>query len=84
MGRVVKKFIVDWSRTQDLSVSDQLKCGVRYFDLRFGTKTGTEDLYIVHGLYSNSVKEIFDAITVFLEEHQQEVIFSMHCKFRFY
>lgn len=77
LGPIVKKFIVDWSRTQDSSVSDQLKNGVRYFDLRFGTKVGTEELFIVHGLYSNAVKEIFDNVSVFLEEHHQEV--SMMC-----
>lgn len=54
-------------------MSEQLKNGVRYFDLRLGTKLGTEDLFIVHGLYSNGVKDIFDEISVFLEEHRQEV-----------
>lgn len=56
-----------------MSASEQLKNGVRYFDLRFGTKFGTEDLFIVHGLYSNGVKEIFDNVSAFLEEHPQEV-----------
>lgn len=73
LGPVVKNFIVDWSRTQDFTVFEQLKNGVRYFDLRLGTKSGTHDLFVVHGLYSNGVKEIFDAISAFLEEHPQEV-----------
>lgn len=73
LGPLLKKFVVDWSRTQDFYVTDQLKNGVRYFDLRFGTKPGTDELFIVHGLYSYGATEIFDRISFFLEEHQHEV-----------
>ncbi|CAH0564324.1 unnamed protein product [Brassicogethes aeneus] len=74
LGPVVKYFIANWSRTQDFIAQEQLKNGIRYFDLRISTKVDDEDFYFVHGLYSDKVYSVFEEIKEFLKDHPGEVI----------
>ncbi|XP_060522265.1 PI-PLC X domain-containing protein 2 isoform X3 [Cylas formicarius] len=63
-----------WSKTQSYSASEQLRSGIRFFDLRIATKEREDNLYFVHGLYSDEVQTVLDDIVSFLETHPQEVI----------
>ncbi|XP_072388889.1 PI-PLC X domain-containing protein 3-like [Diabrotica undecimpunctata] len=74
LGPILKAFMVKWSRTQTYMAKDQLIRGIRYFDLRIGTRQGTQDLFIVHGLYSVTVQTCLDEISSFLDTHAQEVV----------
>ncbi|CAH1102415.1 unnamed protein product [Psylliodes chrysocephalus] len=75
LGPIVKDVIARWSVTQTYMGEDQLKRGIRYFDIRSATKNGTDDLYICHSLYSAPVQSCLDEINTFLNSHPQEVVF---------
>lgn len=69
----VKTIIARWTKTQSFPVNDQLKSGIRYFDLRISTKKNDSDLYFCHGMYSFEVKGVLSDISLFLETHSHEV-----------
>ena len=86
MAGMTKKIMHRWSVCQNLSFSEQLKAGVRYFDLRIGFKhkaskvLETEEhhhkaLRFVHGLYGSQVRTGLAEFQHFLEEHPREVVF---------
>ena len=64
----------NWSKAQSLDYSQQLEAGVRYLDLRVSVMAGIEDLYLVHGLYSQKVKDMAEAVNQFLQKHPKEVV----------
>ncbi|XP_056645596.1 PI-PLC X domain-containing protein 3-like isoform X2 [Diorhabda sublineata] len=74
LGPIFKEVIARWSKTQCYLAKDQLIRGIRYFDLRTSTKEGTDDLYIVHTLYSVPIQTCLDEINSFLDLHPKEVI----------
>ena len=47
-----KKIIYNWGVTQSLTLSDQLKAGIRYFDFRIATKDGSTGTHLIHTLYA--------------------------------
>jgi len=62
-----------YSRTQDKSVAEQLRMGIRYFDLRVKIKDGACRIY--HGpAYGFYLKDIFGEINAFLDENPSECI----------
>lgn len=73
LGPIINFILASWSITQALSATDQLKSGIRYFDIRIATKDKSEDLFIVHTLYSDKALPIYDEINQFLNKHPQEV-----------
>lgn len=73
LGPLLRFIMSKWSKTQNSNVTDQLKSGIRYFDLRLATKKGSNNIYFVHGLYSCCVIEVFLLINDFLNEHPKEV-----------
>lgn len=61
------------SKTQSKSIADQLKMGVRYFDLRIG-----DDYIITHGIENGpalSLLVTLDDFAAFAEEHPSEILF---------
>lgn len=70
----LKVIMANWTKTQNYVVNDQLKAGIRYFDLRISTKRGDDTLYFCHGLYSCEVQPVLKDIAAFLETHNQEVV----------
>ncbi|XP_057664806.1 PI-PLC X domain-containing protein 3-like [Diorhabda carinulata] len=74
LGPIFKEVIARWSKTQCYLANDQLIRGIRYFDLRTSTKEGTDDLYIVHTLYSVPIQTCLDEINSFLDLHPKEVV----------
>ncbi|CAH8847826.1 unnamed protein product [Trichobilharzia szidati] len=72
-----------WCKTQSLSITAQLKLGIRYFDLRIcnmikNTKSKslklTEEFYIVHGQYAQPLANELKRINEFIKAHPNEVI----------
>lgn len=73
LGSMLGYVMSRWSITQSYDVLAQLNSGIRYFDLRIATKTGTDQLYFVHGLYADDVRGPLSEIQTFLETHPREV-----------
>lgn len=73
LGSTLGYVMSRWAITQSFDIISQLNSGVRYFDLRISTKVGTDDLYFVHGLYADNVREPLNGIQSFLETHPREV-----------
>ncbi len=59
-------------KCQDLSISDQLKAGVRFFDVRLQQRDG--DLKIVHGIVDQKLdfSSVLNDFASFLESHPSE------------
>ncbi|XP_008196716.1 PI-PLC X domain-containing protein 3 isoform X2 [Tribolium castaneum] len=74
LGPILTTFMERWSKTQAASATQQLKLGIRYFDLRIATKPNEDKFYFVHGLYSGEVGGILDEIKAFLDTHPFEVV----------
>lgn len=63
-----------FSKCQTKTLEEQLKCGVRYLDLRFVYRNGTLVMY--HG-YDNlhiTFDQCLETVKIFLNEHPSEVI----------
>lgn len=67
--------IQKWFKTQNLSFTEQLKSGIRYFDLRIIKHRETGEIHFVHGLYSRSiVTDYLKDIRNFLDKNQKEIV----------
>ena len=73
-GSCAKNIIYNWSITQDLSIYNQLKQGIRYFDLRVAYEETTKKFYVVHGLYGSTYSKLFEEFKHFAQEHPKEVL----------
>ena len=69
-----KSIIHKWSRTQNLSLTQQLELGIRYFDIRIAAHPDTGELRFVHGLYGELVIPALRDIRQFLDENPREVV----------
>ncbi len=67
-----KKFLVEWSKTQDFSILHQLKIGIRYLDIRLCRING--NIYVCHGLTSVELCVALTQIKDFLKENTKEII----------
>ncbi|KAJ6648298.1 PI-PLC X domain-containing protein 3 [Pseudolycoriella hygida] len=63
-----------WAVTQKLTATQQLNCGIRYFDLRICLKNKDKNFYFVHGLYCEEITEPLIEIQQFLENHRNEFV----------
>ncbi|XP_045195959.2 PI-PLC X domain-containing protein 2-like [Mercenaria mercenaria] len=63
-----------WSKTQNLSISEQLHAGVRYFDFRVAVHPDTMEFRFVHGLYGGLVPLALRDINTFLNQNPYEVV----------
>ncbi|ESO10998.1 hypothetical protein HELRODRAFT_167516 [Helobdella robusta] len=70
----VQTIIFNWSVCQTLTVHDQLKLGIRYFDIRMACKPECGDLNCVHGLYCDCIKYYLNEIKKFLVTHPKEIV----------
>lgn len=66
--------ILRWTITQSANTIQQLQMGIRYFDLRLATKTGTQDLYFTHGLYADEITLPLRDILEFVTTHPKEIV----------
>lgn len=61
-----------WAKAQGQNVGEQLNSGIRYFDLRVAADG--DRLRICHGMYSDDVGNIIDAVGKFSAAHEREII----------
>ena len=62
-----------FGKTQFLNIYEQLKYGIRYFDLRPGVENGVLSIY--HGpILGPLLKEVLDDIKKFMEENHNELV----------
>ncbi|XP_042782542.1 PI-PLC X domain-containing protein 1 [Panthera leo] len=74
---ITRPFVLKWSTTQVLGVTEQLDAGVRYLDLRVAhLPEGSEkNLHFVHMVYTTAlVEDTLTEISEWLESHPQEVV----------
>ncbi|KAK2870159.1 hypothetical protein QQF64_021886 [Cirrhinus molitorella] len=74
---LAKKVMKKWSMTQNLTFREQLEGGIRYFDLRVSSKPGEpgHEIYFIHGLFGQKVRDGLIDINNFLNMHKKEVVF---------
>ncbi|XP_063683239.1 PI-PLC X domain-containing protein 2-like [Bolinopsis microptera] len=63
-----------WSRTQDYSIADQLRLGVRYIDLRVFLDSNTNTKYLVHGFEAGELLVELESVAEFVENHPEEIV----------
>lgn len=66
--------VVKWSKTQSLSIAQQLEVGVRYFDLRIHQDTKNKKFYLYHGLRGPELAGELEVIRNFLNKNKGEII----------
>ena len=64
-----------WTKTQNLDITNQLNGGIRYIDIRTGSKPDDDSLYFIHGLYGPKIDDILNQINQFLLQNPLEVVF---------
>ncbi|KRZ79882.1 PI-PLC X domain-containing protein 3 [Trichinella papuae] len=73
-----RKTIERWGRCQELNVTDQLRLGIRYFDVRVAFLPGeceqSLDIFLLHGLYGRPIKEVLDEMYTFIIDHPEEIL----------
>ncbi|XP_074646072.1 PI-PLC X domain-containing protein 3-like isoform X2 [Tubulanus polymorphus] len=73
-----RKEVKDWSVAQNMSATQQLIAGIRYFDFRiaygYANKTAPLDYYAGHGLLAGPVLQKLIEINTFLETRPGEVV----------
>lgn len=72
--RILPCIVSRWAKTQQLDPTDQLKAGIRYFDLRIGKNSKTKQFYFVHGVYCEEITRPLRLIRHFLETHPKEFV----------
>ncbi|KAL7738872.1 hypothetical protein ACLKA6_001320 [Drosophila palustris] len=65
-------FVRRWSKTQSSSILEQLRLGVRYFDLRIAQNDGK--FFYCHGLFAMEVFEPLRELRQFVETHPDEMV----------
>jgi hypothetical protein len=75
-----------WTLCQSLSIFDQLHCGVRYFDLRFGYFKQGDEFWIMHHAWSSRVNlfEVLESLVNFLELHTKEIVILQFSHFKYF
>lgn len=68
----LRQIVVDWAKTQDQSVGEQLIDGIRSMQLRFTLKDGV--LTTWHSVYGVPATEVFDDIVSFATAHPTEAV----------
>lgn len=63
-----------WARTQNLDTAQQLRAGIRYFDLRISVRRKERQFYFVHGLFAEPFSRPLKEIANFLALHPSEFV----------
>uniref|UniRef100_A0A0B7A4R3 Phosphatidylinositol-specific phospholipase C X domain-containing protein n=1 Tax=Arion vulgaris TaxID=1028688 RepID=A0A0B7A4R3_9EUPU len=74
VGPIIGSIICNWAQCQKLDFTQQLYAGIRYFDLRVATRTGSEDFFLVHTVFGPKISDLVEAVLMFLEAHSHEVV----------
>uniref|UniRef100_A0A6B2L121 Phosphatidylinositol-specific phospholipase C X domain-containing protein n=1 Tax=Arcella intermedia TaxID=1963864 RepID=A0A6B2L121_9EUKA len=71
---VVGPIIANWAKTQTLSISAQLHCGVRCFDVRVAYCTTRQDFFITHSVFGENFTSTLLQFSDFASKNPQEII----------
>ena len=74
LGKNAKQFASDWTRTQALTIRQQLEHGVRYIDLRVSKCVRDNKYYIVHSFCGPQLEDVLGEIGTFVAEHVGECL----------
>lgn len=69
---MLKKIVVNWSKTQPLNITDQLNQGARYLDFRVSNETN--GFYLSHTLVGDALQDALQAVHNFVLQHPSEII----------
>ena len=72
-GFLARLLLLRYSKTQSLTVYQQLQAGVRMLDIRVSITPGNR-VHVYHGLYGNSLQHILQQVHRFIQRHPKEVI----------
>ena len=61
-----------WSITQDQAIAQQLRAGIRYFDIRLVAVKGT--FRVIHCLLGDRISSVLDTLSTWLESHRGEIV----------
>ncbi|OUS27602.1 hypothetical protein A9Q99_14260 [Gammaproteobacteria bacterium 45_16_T64] len=67
-----KPVVAGWSKTQACNIAQQLDGGIRYLDLRL--EWHKDQVWIVHGMFSDTLENVLQDIGTFSEAHPQEIV----------
>lgn len=71
-GLVAAEVIAGWSKTQPVSIGQQLEAGIRYFDLR--VVLSGSDYWVCHGMYSCKIDDVINDVKNFVDQHPKEIV----------
>lgn len=77
LSKIAPRMLVAWSKTQNLTVEEQLKIGVRFFDFRVSVENGEDEEvipYLSHGLRGEKLRVALHAINNFCGDHPKELV----------
>ncbi|KAK6100884.1 Phosphatidylinositol-specific phospholipase C X domain family protein [Brugia pahangi] len=69
---MIRKAVYNWSKVQTISIKQQLEAGIRFLDVQVAYIN--EDIYVVHGLRSMEIRELFKRVDDFLSVHPKEIV----------
>ncbi len=68
------EYFSGWCRSQKYNTADQLKMGIRYFDLRACKKSDADEVWITHSLLAQPIADVCWAVKDFLKKHPKEIV----------
>ena len=71
---IVRPVVAGWSKTQPLTISQQLNAGIRYLDFRAGIFPTDGQFYLSHALLSVKLEEALKQIQQFSAANPSEVV----------
>lgn len=74
VGTLIKGFSVKQSKTQVSGITDLLRAGVRYFDIRLTYNEAKEAWYTSHSYFSGELAPILEELEAFLADHPGEFV----------
>ena len=66
-------YLTRWSKTQELTIKEQLEAGIRYFDLRV-SQSKDRNFYLYHGLQGPNLEPVLQAFQDFLRDNKGEIL----------
>ena len=73
-NKLIAKFACRFALTQSLSISEQLRSGIRYFDLRVDYDEETSTFRTFHLLFGLPIQDILNQIQAFIKAHPSEIV----------
>jgi 1-phosphatidylinositol phosphodiesterase len=73
-NKLIAKFACRFALTQSLSISEQLRSGIRYFDLRVDYDEETSTFRAFHLLFGLPIQEILKEIRDFIRTNPSEIL----------